>query len=87
MLRQVELHSREFPDIRRLQTLVTRDAFATFSKLAKQMCGTDIYRAGSLHPQQLFISIFPFIFQLDKSSDTSAGCLHENKQQMDKQRD
>lgn len=43
MLRQVKLHSREFPDIRRLQTLVTSDASVKFSKLAKQMCGTDVY--------------------------------------------
>lgn len=46
MFQQVELHSREFPDVDRLQTLVTRDESVKCVKMSKQMCGAVIARAG-----------------------------------------
>lgn len=46
MLQQVMLHSREFPDVHRLQTLVTRYESIKCANMAKQMCGTVIAGAG-----------------------------------------
>lgn len=49
MLQQVKLHSREFPDIRRLQTLVTSDASVRSSETTRHMCGTGVYWPGCAH--------------------------------------
>lgn len=46
MLQQVVLHSREFPDVHRLQTLVTRGESVKCVKMAQPMCGAVITGAG-----------------------------------------
>lgn len=64
MPQQVKLHSREFPDIRRLQTLVTSDASVPqSSEITRQLCGKAIYRPGCAHGfiNKAFLS-FPFSF-------------------------
>lgn len=53
MLQQVMLHSREFPDVHRLQTLVTRDESIKCANMAKQMCGTVVAGAGFVVLPQL----------------------------------
>lgn len=49
MPQQVRPHSREFPDIRTFQTLVTSDASVKSSAQTRQMCSTGIYRPGWAH--------------------------------------
>lgn len=62
MLQQVELHSREFPDIRRLQTLVTSDASMKSSKISKQMRGTAVHTAFSFFFVSISIPILALVF-------------------------
>lgn len=90
MLQQVKLHSREFPDICRLQTLVTSDASVKSSAITTQMCDTGIYRPNVLMSFSFishFIAFFSLIRSYSLGTRYSRLRLHENTQQLDTQQD